>query len=128
MLAALFFEHAAAADDDVLAFDVDLDDFGFDFFAEVITDVIGATQVDLRSGEEDRNADIDEQAAFDLAQDGALDAFAFGFVGEDILPAEFEVCLTLGEDEVAVGFDVGDHDLHFTTDIHVFAGNSSIPM
>src|SRR5262249_54841221 len=69
---ALLFDELAPADDDVAALLVDLQDDGADLSPDVVADVAGAADVDLRGGEEDRHADIDEQAALDLAHHGAF--------------------------------------------------------
>ena len=116
VLLALFFEDFAARDDDVLAFNVDLDDFGFDFLADVFADVWGTTQIDLRCRQEHGHADVDEQAALDLAHDATLDAIAFFVAAENLVPTNLKVSLALGEDEVAGGLDLNDHDLDLRPD------------
>ncbi len=107
------------ADHDVLPLGVDLDDLGLDDLADVLADVRRAAQVDLRGGQEDRHADVDEQAALDLAQHLAADGVAFLVVAEDLVPADLEVRLALREDHLAVGHDLDDHHLDLGADLRV---------
>jgi hypothetical protein len=74
------FDELAAGDDDVAALGVDLEDLRADGAADELADVVGTADVDLAGGQEDRHADIDEQAALDLPHAGALDGVAFGLV------------------------------------------------
>jgi len=66
-------DELAAADDDVAPALVDLEDHALDVVVDVVGDVGGASDVDLAGGEEDVDADVDEQAALDLAGDPPLD-------------------------------------------------------
>src|SRR5207244_4007702 len=80
------FEELAAADDDVAAGLVDLEDLALDGLADVVANVRRAADIDLRGGEEDVDADVDEQAALDLAGDDAGDDIAFLVLGADVFP------------------------------------------
>ncbi len=118
--AALFFEELAAGDDDVAAFEIDLEDFGIDGAADVFADVGGATDVDLGGGEEDGDADIDEEAALDLAGDLAGDGVAFFFGLDDFVPTGDAVGLAFGDDdEAVVGFDLFEEDGDFIADFDI---------
>ena len=96
---AFLFDQFAARENDVVAFLVDLDDFELVGFADELIEVARGDDVDLRSGEESIDADVDHQAAFDLAADLAFDGAAFGTNGDDVVP----VLLLLGPGE-------GQHD------------------
>src|SRR5690606_1747982 len=61
------FDQAAAADDDVAPSLVDLEDHALDRLANVFTNVVGSTDVDLAGGEEDVDPDVDQEATLDLA-------------------------------------------------------------
>jgi len=98
---ALILDELAARDDDVAALFVDLEDHRAHGLAHELADVAGAADVDLRRGEEDRHADVDEQAALDLAHALALDDVAFLAGLEDGLPAADAVGLALREAHAA---------------------------
>src|SRR5690606_26246209 len=85
LLGALLLDELAAGDDDVAAGLVDLEDLGLDVLADVDADVARAADVDLRGGEEDRHADVDEQAALDLPHHAALDGVALLVLADDAL-------------------------------------------
>ena len=84
-------DQLAAADDDVAPALVDLEDHALDLLIDIIGDVGGAADVDLAGGQEDVDADIDQQAALDLAGDSALDDVAFVVAGDDHLPGAHPV-------------------------------------
>ena len=62
----------AAAEDDVFAVVVDLDDLEVVGVAHELLEILGRNDVDLRTGEECFDADIDGEAAFDDGFDLAL--------------------------------------------------------
>ena len=66
-----------------------------------VTDVARAANVDLRRGEEDRDADVDEQATLDLALGDAFDDVAFLVGLDDLFPTADAVGLALAERDVA---------------------------
>src|SRR5690606_9294019 len=73
LLGPLRFDQAAAADDDITAGLVDLEDHAFDRLADVFADVVRPTNVDLARRQEDVDADVDQQTALDFASDEARD-------------------------------------------------------
>src|SRR5438552_3905864 len=78
---------SAALHDGVHAGLVDLDDLAEEVLVDVLGDVADAPNRDLRRGEEDRHADVDEQPALDLPRDPPGDRVA-ALVGRDhLLPA-----------------------------------------
>src|SRR5207302_1642261 len=88
-----------AADHDVAAGFVDLEDLAVDVAADVIADVGRPPDVHLRRGQENVDADVDEEAALDLAGNGAGDDVAFLVLGDDVFPFL-----------LPLGFAVGEHD------------------
>src|SRR5262249_51723963 len=60
-------------DDDGAAGLVDLEDLALDGLADVVGDVRQPADVHLADGQEDVDADVDQQAALDLARDVAAD-------------------------------------------------------
>ena len=94
-------------DDDVAALFVDLEDLGTNLAADELADVAGATDIDLRSGEEDRHADVDEQAALDLTHDLALDDVAFLGGLDDAAPVDEAIGLALRKlDQSGLAFEI----------------------
>src|SRR5205807_4696319 len=84
---ALLLEELPARDDDVHAGFIDLDDLALDLLADPFADVRHAADVDLRGRQEDRDADVDEETALDLAGDLALDLVALVVGLDHALPA-----------------------------------------
>ena len=123
MLLALFLEELAAADDDVAARFVDLEDLALDVLADVVGDVGRTADVDLRGGQEDRHADVHEEAALDLAHDAAGDGIAFAVLVDDLFPAADAVGLALGDDdEAGVVFDGVEEHFDLVAGLDVAAG------
>ena len=69
LLRPLGLDEAAAADDDVAAGFVDLEHQALDLFADVFADVVRPADIDLAGRQEHVDADVDQQAALDLARD-----------------------------------------------------------
>ena len=83
-------------------------------------DFAGAADVDLRGGEEDRHADVDQQAALDLLGDLAGDGVAFLLGLHDGFPVDDAISLALADlHQTGVAFDVFEQDVNFVADLHV---------
>ena len=95
LLVALFLDQATARHDDVHARFVDLDDLALDLLPDVLRDVTRAADADLRSGQEDRDADLDEETALDLAADLTGDVVTFLVRVDDTFPSALAICLAL---------------------------------
>ena len=120
-LFALLLDHLAAADDDVATLFVDLENDRVDGAANPVRDFAWTTNVHLRSGEEDRHADIDEQATFDLFGDFAADRVAFLFALHDGFPVDDAISLALADlHQTGVAFDVFEQDAYFVARLDVF--------
>ena len=102
LLLALLLEHRAARQDDVVARAVELDDLALDLRAHVLVEVRHAADVDQRRGQEAAHAEVDDQAALDDLDDGALDGLAALGRGLDAAPCLLEARALLGHDEAAV--------------------------
>src|SRR5919198_5426478 len=72
LLLALLLEHGATRQHDVVARAVELDDLALDPRAEVLVEVRDAPDVDERRRQEAADAEVDDQAALDDLDDGAL--------------------------------------------------------
>ena len=70
---ALALDHAAARDHHVAARAIELENLEAPALADVAVQVARRADVHVRAGQKRRHADIDLQAALDLAQDHALD-------------------------------------------------------
>ena len=91
------FNDVAAADDDVAAFLVDLEDLSANRLADELSNIARATNVDLGGGQEDRHADVDEQAALDLSHAPTFDDVAFGLGFKDTLPTADAIGFAFGQ-------------------------------
>src|SRR5690606_14602491 len=69
----LLLEIGTAAEDHVVAVAVQFDDLGLDLLADEGIQIPDAAQVDQGGGKEPTEADVDDQAALDDLDDGALD-------------------------------------------------------
>jgi hypothetical protein len=89
--------------------------------ANIDADVGWSADVDLRGGQEDRHADVDQQAALDLAHHLAFDLVALALLGDDEFPAADAVSLTLADLNRAVfAFDFFEQDLDGVADLDFF--------
>ena len=95
----LILEQLAAADDDVAAGLVDLEDLALDGLADVVGNVGRTADVHLAGGQEDVDADVDQQAALDLAGDHAGDDVAFLVLGDDVFPFLLPFGFAIAQDD-----------------------------
>src|SRR3954468_5066587 len=102
LLLALLLQDRAAAQDDVVARAVELDDLRLDLRAHVLVEVGHAADVDQRRGQEAAHAEVDDQATLDHLDDGALDGLAALRRRLDAPPCLLEARALLGHDEAAV--------------------------
>src|SRR5262249_51175097 len=100
-LLALVLEPLPAADDDVAAALVGGDDLALQGLAEVLAEVGGGGDIDLGGGDEDGEADVDQEAALDLAGDGAGDDVALLVPGDDRLPLLLSLRLAVRQHDAA---------------------------
>ena len=75
-LLALLLEHRAAREHDVVAAAVELDDLALERLAQELVEVVDAADVDQRGGQEAAHPEVEDQAALDDLDDGALDRLA----------------------------------------------------
>jgi hypothetical protein len=93
-----------------------------------------AADVDLAGRQEHRHADVDQQAALDLAHDRALDDVAFLGGVDDALPAADAVGLALGElDQAAVALERLEQHVDLVADtsslrFELFAGDQALAL
>src|SRR5205085_7590595 len=101
-LLALVLDELAAGDDDVAPRLVDLEDLALDGAVDVVADVRRPADVHLAGRQEDVDADVDQQAALDLAGDHAADDVALLVLAEDVLPFLLPLRLAVGQVDDAV--------------------------
>lgn len=94
-------EQRAAAQDDVVAVLVELEDLRFDLLAEVRREVADAAQLDERSREEATEADVDDESTLDDLDDRTGDDAVVLLDLLDVSPGTLVLCALLGEDQTA---------------------------
>ena len=107
-LLALFLEHRAAREDDVVAAAVELDHLALERLAHELVEVVDAADVDQRGGQEAAHPEVEDQAALDDLDDAALDRLAGLGGGLDPAPCLLEAGALLGEDQTALGVLLGE--------------------
>src|SRR5262249_6514376 len=112
-LLALVLQQLAPRYDDVTPRLVDLEDLALDAAADVVADVGRTADVHLAGGQEDVDADVDEQAALDLAGDHAADDIALLVPVDDRLPLLLPFGLPVRQhDRARLVLDRFEEDLH----------------
>ena len=92
----------AAGQDHVVAVLVQLDDLGLDLAADVGLQVADAAHLDQRGGQEAAEADVEDQAALDDLDDGALDGLVVLLELLDRAPGALVLRALLGQDQPAL--------------------------
>ena len=117
-LAEGLFEEFTARNDDVAAVLIDLDDLDVELFADVIVHIVHRTHVELRTGQEGREAfDIDHDAALDAVAHETFDNIAFAVFGRDAVPGLDRVGLFEAEfRHVVAVFDLFEIDVDLVAD------------
>ena len=122
-LLALLLEHRAAREHDVVARAVELDHLGLDLRAHVLVEVGHAADVDERGGQEAAHAEVDDQAALDDLDDGALDRLAGLGRRFDAPPRLLEAGALLGHDQAPVLVLLGEDDrVDLLAEVDLLAG------
>src|SRR6202035_2007435 len=104
LLVALLLEKDAAAEHDVAALLVELDDLELVGLPDELVQVADGPEVDLRSGEERLHtaANGDREAALHALADGPFDELVALARGRDLIPDLHLVCFLLGKHDEAV--------------------------
>ena len=100
-LALRLLEQRAAAQDDVVAVLVELEDLGLDLLAEVRREVADAAQLDERRGQEAAEADVDDESTLDDLDDRTGDDAIRVLDLLDVAPGALVLGALLGQDEAA---------------------------
>jgi len=110
-------EPGTTRQDHVVAVLVELDDLGLDLLADVRLQIADTTHLDERCGQEAAQADVEDQAALDDLDDGALDGLVLFLELFDGAPGALVLSPLLGQDQTAFlvllgedqGFDLIAH-------------------
>ena len=110
LVLALFLEHGAAREHDVVARAVELDHLRAQLLAEELVEVLHAPDVDERRRQEAADAEVEDQAALDDLDHSPVDRLA-GLGGAlDVLPGQLEACALLGQDQTPFGVLLREHE------------------
>src|SRR4051794_14865451 len=109
-LLALLLEDGTAAQHHVVARAVQLDDLALDLRAEELVEVLHAPDVHERRRQEAAHAEVDDQAALNDLDDGALDGLAGLGGGLDAAPRLLEAGALLRQDQAAVLVLLGEDE------------------
>lgn len=90
-----------AAQHHVVAVLVQLDDLGLDDLTDVRLQIADASHLDKRCGQEPTQADVEDQAALDDLDDGALDGLVLLLELLDGAPGALVLGALLGQDQAA---------------------------
>ena len=113
----------ATGQDHVVAVLVQLDDLGLDLAADVGLQVADPAHLDQRRGQEATQADVEDQAALDDLDDGALDGLVGLLEGLDRAPGALVLRALLGQDQPALlVLLLEDQGLDVLTDRHDLCG------
>ena len=120
LLGAFLLDELAAGEDDVLAVVVDLDDLEVVGVAHELLEIFRGNDVDLGSGKEGFDADIDGKTAFDDGFDLALDEAIAMEDLDDLVPVLFVGGFLLRElDHALVVLEALEEDFDFVADLKV---------
>ena len=98
----------AAGQDHVVAVLVELQDLGLDLLADVRGEVANATHFDEGRGQEATQTDVDDEAALDGFDDGALDDAVSFLDLLDVAPGALVLGTLLGQDQTTFLVFLGD--------------------
>ena len=107
----------------VVAVLVELDDLGLDLLADVRLQIADTTHLDQRRGQEATQADVEDQAALDDLDDGALDGLVLLLELFDGAPGALVLSALLGQDQTAFFVLLGeDQGFDLVADGHNLIG------
>ena len=122
-LLALLLQDRAAREHDVVAAAVELDHLALELGAHELVEVLDAADVDQRGGQEAAHAEVEDEAALDDLDHGALDRLA-GLGGAlDPAPGLLEAGALLGEDQAPFLVLLGeDERVHLLAQLDLVGG------
>lgn len=102
-------EPRATREHHVVAVAVQLDDLGLDLLADVRLQIADATHLDQRRGQEAAQTDVQNQAALDDLDDGALDGLVLLLELLDRAPRPLVLSAFLGQDQATFFVFLGEN-------------------
>ena len=127
-LLALLLEDRAAGEDDVVAAAVELDHLALELLAHELVEVLDAADVDQRGGQEAAHPEVEDQAALDDLDHGALDGLAGLGGGLDAAPGLLEAGALLGEDQAPLLVLLGeDQGVDLLAELDLVGGIDGLP-
>ncbi len=102
-------EPRATREHHVVAVAVQLDDLGLDLLADIRLQIADATHLDQRRGQEAAQTDVQDQAALDDLDDGALDGLVLLLELLDRAPGPLVLSALLGQDQAAFFVFLGEN-------------------
>ena len=108
-LLALLLEHGAAREHDVVAAAVELDHLALERLALELVEVVDATDVDQRGGQEAAHAEVEDQPALDDLDHRSLDGLAGLGRRLDLSPGLLEAGALLGQQQASLLVLLGEH-------------------
>ena len=110
-------EPGTAGEDHVVAVLVQLDDLGFDFLADVRSQIAHAAHFDQRCRQEAAQTDVQDEPTLDHLDDGTGDDAVLFLDLFDVAPGALVLCALLGQDQTAFLVLLGeDEGLDVVTD------------
>ncbi len=113
LLVPLFLDELPARQDDVLAVQIDLEDLEIVGLAQILVEVLGRLDVDVRCREEGVDPDADDETPLDLGLDAAGNDRALRTFLENVIPVLLLLRQIVGDDGIAVlVFELLEDHLH----------------
>ena len=112
-------EQFAAGNHDIAAVEIDLDDLDIEFLADVVIHIVHRAHIELRAGQEGREAfDIDHDAALDAVTHEPLDNMTFAVFGGDAVPGLDRISLFKADlRHIVAVFDLFEVNIDLVADI-----------
>ncbi len=109
-LLALLLEHGTARQHHVVAAAVELDHLALERLALELLEVVDATDVDQRRGQEAADAEVEYQPSLDHLDHGSFDRFAGLGRGLDLAPCLLEAGALLGQEQPSLLVLLGENE------------------
>ncbi len=105
LVRALLFDQLSAGEDDILPVQVDLEDLEVIGLTDVLIEILGRLDVDVRRRKESINANADDQTSLDLRFDPTGDNRTLLALEQDILPILLLFSPVEGQDRIGKKWD-----------------------
>ena len=113
---ALIFKQFTPADDDIATGFINFKDFALNTAVDVVTDIRGSANINLRGWKEHIDANVYQQATLDFLGDQTDDDISFFVLGDNHFPFFLTLCFSIAKQNVACFVFNG-----FKKDLNIFA-------